>query len=134
MNNILTELETVCGHEDAFNQNHLLFHCNDCTVDLSPITTGEEEPTIRPTSDSDYNTFTCGYNYGDYMGEADDKAIDLFYSQIFPVEEERKYFQRFAGACLSGVCDAKVFCSLSDMREGNNGGSFSRGVSYEQAR
>lgn len=124
VNNIVTELETVCGCDEAFNQNHMLFHCEDCTIDLSPILTGDEEPSVRPTLPSDRNTFTCGYNYSDYKGEADDKAIELFYSQVFPIEEERRYFQKFAGLSISGLCDAKVFCSLSDMREGNNGGFF----------
>lgn len=79
---------------------------------------------MRPCAPEDRNTFSCAYNYSDYRGQVDDQAIELFYAQIFPMEEERKYFQKFSGACLSGLCDAKVFCSLSDMREGNNGGSF----------
>lgn len=123
MASVEKELRNVCAFRGLFDDIYTNFHCNDVTIDLSSIITGDEDPIIRKATPEDLNSFTSGYNYYDYKGEEEDEQVARFYEQIFPDVNERIYFKRFAGLCISGVCDAKAFCSLSDMRAGNNGKS-----------
>ena len=47
--------------------------------------------------------------------------IARFYEQVFPVAEEREYFQRVVAHALFGGEPAKAFLVLTDERDGSNG-------------
>ena len=49
------------------------------------------------------------------------RTSSRFYEQVFPVAEEREYFQRVVAHALFGAEPAKIFLVLTDERDGSNG-------------
>jgi hypothetical protein len=78
---------------------------------------------LRPLTCEDRVSITTGYDIiprGEIPSDAFEK-VDRFYSEIFPVPEERSIFLKVIGNALFGVGDAKHFLVLSDVRGGYNG-------------
>ena len=85
-------------------------------------TTGAFTTCLRPARPEDLITKSVGYDIPD-AGLADTAAVEAVFEQIYPVEEERRFFQLYGGYCLPGNNPAKGFLCLTDRRKGDNGKS-----------
>jgi phage/plasmid-associated DNA primase len=77
---------------------------------------------FRPFSKADYISETIGYDYvpRSAIPEEDFEFLSDFYTKAFPLEEERRYFQRAIGKSLASKTVGKYFLILSDQRDGSN--------------
>jgi hypothetical protein len=80
-----------------------------------------ETGVLRPFRRSDYISKTVGYAYDANLSVLHAETIQRFYEQIFPVPEEREYFQQAIAAALFGAEPAKQILVLVDERDGANG-------------
>jgi hypothetical protein len=80
-----------------------------------------ETGVLRPFRRSDYISKTVGYAYDSRLSLVHAETIQRFYEQIFPVLEEREYFQQEIAAALFGAEPAKQILVLVDERDGANG-------------
>ena len=76
---------------------------------------------VRKAVPEDLVTKSVGYDVPDDF--QDSGAVEAVFAQIYPVEEERRFFQLFGGYCLLGKAPAKGFLCLTDRRKGDNGKS-----------
>ena len=83
--------------------------------------TGGFTTVIRHARPEDLVTKSVGYEITPDFG--DTAPVDAVFAQIYPVEEERRFFQLFGGYCLLGKAPAKGFLCLTDRRRGDNGKS-----------
>ena len=77
---------------------------------------------LRPARPEDLVTKSVGYEIPD-EGLGNTAAVEAVFAQIYPVEEERRFFQLYGGYCLLGNNPAKGFLCLTDRRKGDNGKS-----------
>ena len=84
--------------------------------------TGEYTTLLRHARPEDLVTKSVGYDIPE-EGFGDTAAVEAVFAQIYPVEEERHFFQLYGGYCLLGNNPAKGFMCLTDRRKGDNGKS-----------
>ena len=108
-------------HMDA---NPHLLGTDNGVIDLKAVDpeTGAFTTVLREARPEDLVTKSVGYAIPD-GGFQDDGAVEAVFAQIYPVEEERRFFQLFGGYCLLGNHPAKGFMCLTDRRKGDNGKS-----------
>ena len=114
----LVRINLAAGVKPEFNGNPLLLGANNAIIDMScsPIV-------FRQPTPQDFICQTIGYDLPSlaFPGGADE--IEEIMAKIYPVEEERRVLQAYAGYCLLGHTDSKVFLALTDRRSGFNGKS-----------
>ena len=84
--------------------------------------TGEYTTVLRHARPEDLVTKSVGYDIPE-AGFGDTADVEAVFAQIYPVEEERRFFQLYGGYCLLGNNPAKGFMCLTDRRKGDNGKS-----------
>ena len=112
------------GTEATMDSNPLLLGAGSDVIDLkaSNPDTGTFTTVLRRARPEDLVTKSVGYDvpkdgFGDFA------AVEAVFAQIYPVEEERRFFQLYGGYCLLGINPAKGFLCLTDRRKGDNGKS-----------
>lgn len=100
-----------------FDADPHLLGCEDCVIDLR---TGE----ARPASQHDLVSRSVGFNFLEHTYDEETLTpVRNLMRDIYPVDEEREFMQRFAGYCLLGDYEEKLFMCLTDRRQGYNGKS-----------
>ena len=79
--------------------------------------------TFRPAVKEDYVTLSCDYDWPKAWDPNIQDTVEDFMQQVYPLEDERRLFQKWAGYCLLGSHEAKHFLCLTDARGGYNGKS-----------
>ena len=119
-------LEAVeAGRKEAsMDANPLLLGAGTDVVELKARDpkTGGWTTLLRAARPEDLVTKTVGYTIPE-GGFVDTSAVEDVFAQIYPVEEERRFFQLYGGYCLLGNNPAKGFLCLTDRRKGDNGKS-----------
>ena len=113
------EMQTGKRHMD---QDPYLLGCENGVIELrAPAEGGGYTTRFRLARPEDLITKSVGYEIPAKFGEC--SAVEEVFAQIYPVEEERRFFQLFGGYCLLGKAPAKGFLCLTDRRKGDNGKS-----------
>ena len=86
------------------------------------VATAAYTTVLRRAKPEDLVTKSVGYDIPE-DGFTDCDAVEAVFAQIYPVEEERRFFQLYDGYCLLGNNPAKGFLCLTDRRKGDNGKS-----------
>ena len=104
--------------------NPLLLGAGTSVVELKALdpATGAFTTLLRHARPEDLVTKSVGYDIPP-DGFQDISAVEAAFAQIYPVEEERRFFQLYGGYCLLGKAPAKGFLCLTDRRKGDNGKS-----------
>ena len=110
--------------EATMDANPLLLGAGTDVIDLKARDpdTGAWTTVLRPARPEDLVTKTVGYSIPE-DGFASTDAVEAVFAQIYPIEEERRFFQLYGGYCLLGNNPAKGFMCLTDRRKGDNGKS-----------
>lgn len=77
---------------------------------------------FRAARKDDYITMSTGYDYLEVWDADVEAQLQEFLERCYPVEEERKFVQRYSGYCLTGDHREKIFLMLN-VRGGYNGKS-----------
>ena len=113
------------GQQEAvMDGNPLLLGAGANVIELKAVdeAKGGHTTILRPARPEDLVTKSVGYDIPD-TGFEDAAAVEAVFAQIYPVEEERRFFQLYGGYCLLGNNPAKGFLCLTDRRKGDNGKS-----------
>ena len=132
----LAKINKVNGHikSESGTQNllkaakRLLFDVRvEEVMDTNPYLIGFEDGIydvkdhmFRAGKPEDMVSMSVGYNYPEAVDPDIEAEVLDFITKIYPVEEERNLFQRYAGYCLLGKHNEKVLLLLSDRRSGYN--------------
>ena len=132
----LAKIDKINGHikSESATQNllkaakRMLFDVRvEEVMDTDPYLIGFEdgiydvkEHSFRAGRPEDMVSMSVGYNYPDAVDPDVEAEVLDFITKIYPVEEERNLFQRYAGYCLLGKHNEKVLLLLSDKRAGYN--------------
>ena len=108
---ILSTHSLACRGQ-AFDADPWLLGCEDCVVDLR---TG----VIRVPTRADRVSVSTGFDF--LAADRDTRPIHALMEKIYPVEDERRFMQAFAGYCLTGSCAEKLMLCCTDRRGGSNG-------------
>ena len=109
--------------ESAMDGNPCLLGAGTDVIDLKVTnSSGSITTVMRPARPEDLVTKTVGYSIPE-GGILDTIEVEAVFAQIYPVEEERRFFQLYGGYCLLGNNPAKGFLCLTDRRKGDNGKS-----------
>ena len=121
----LGRLSLQAAQEGAtrMDANPYLLGAGTSVIDLKARdpATGAFTTVLRPARPEDLVTKSVGYDIPPDFADCD--AVEAVFAQIYPVEEERRFFQLFGGYCLLGKAPAKGFLCLTDRRKGDNGKS-----------
>ena len=115
--NILNDIRGTLEAENkgkVMDANPYLLGTDNGVIDLKTCT-------LRPATPEDLVTKSVGYSIPD--GTFDSSAVEELFTQIYPMEPERRFFQTWGGYCLLGNHLAKGMVCLNDRRAGNNGKS-----------
>ena len=114
----LVRINLAAGIKPEFNGNPLLLGADNAIIDLAST------PIIfrRPTP-QDFVCQTIGYDLPSLAFPDGADEIEEIMAKIYPMEDERRVLQAYAGYCLLGHTDSKVFLALTDRRSGFNGKS-----------
>ena len=112
------------GVETKMDTNPFLLGAGTNVIDLKAQdpTTGAFTTCLRRSKPQDLVTKSVGYVIPE-DGLRDTAAVEAVFAQIYPIEEERRFFQLYGGYCLLGNNPAKGFLCLTDRRKGDNGKS-----------
>ena len=112
------------GRDVTMDANPYLLGVGASVVDLKARdpTTGAFSTCLRHARPEDLITRSVGYDIPE-DGLEDASGVEAVFAQIYPVEEERRFFQLYGGYCLLGNNLAKGFLCLTDRRKGDNGKS-----------
>ena len=132
----LAKIDKINGHikSESGTQNllkaakRMLFDVRvEEVMDTNPYLIGFEDGiydvkvhTFRAGKPEDMVSMSVGYNYPEAVDPDIEAEVLDFITKIYPVEEERNLFQRYAGYCLLGKHNEKVLLLLSDRRSGYN--------------
>ena len=107
--------------EPTMDSNPLLLGAGADVVDLKYLDpeTGTFMTCLRAARSEDLVTRSVGYTILQ-DGFCDTSAVEAVFAQIYPIEEERRFFQLYGGYCLLGNNPAKGFLCLTDRRKGDN--------------
>ena len=132
----LKEAFNMCkapAQQQALAQKILSTHsmaCRGVTFDADPWLLGGEAcvvelrtGVVRPAQRGDHISKSVGYAIDQCLPEEQWSAVQKFMAEIYPVEEERRLIQQFAGYCLTGSHPSRYFLCLTDRRAGSNGKS-----------
>ena len=110
--------------ETVMDSNPHLLGAGASVVDLKALDpdTGAFTTCLRHARPEDLVTKSVGYTIP-HDGFADTGAVEAVFAQIYPTEDERRFFQLYGGYCLLGNNPAKGFLCLTDRRKGDNGKS-----------
>ena len=109
--------------EQMMDSNPHLLGAGTDIIDLKARDhTGGWTTLLRPARPEDLVTKSVGYSIPE-GGFGDTAAVEAVFAQIYPIEEERRFFQLYGGYCLLGNNPAKGFLCLTDRRKGDNGKS-----------
>ena len=110
--------------EAVMDGNPLLLGAGASVIELKAVDeeTGGFTTLLRNAGPEDLVTMSVGYDIPD-SGFGDTAAVEAVFAQIYPMEEERRFFQLYGGYCLLGNNPAKGFMCLTDRRKGDNGKS-----------
>ena len=110
--------------EAVMDGNPHLLGAGASVIELKAVdqTTGAFTTVLRHARPEDLVTKSVGYDIPE-GGLGDTSAVEAVFAQIYPVEEERRFFQLYGGYCLLGNNPAKGFLCLTDRRKGDNGKS-----------
>ena len=101
----------------AFDTDPYLLGCDNGVVDL-------KAGAFRPARREDFVTKSVGYSYPVEGVSAEDTArLQEYMEAIYPIEEERRFVQRYLGYCLLGKHHEPILLCLTDTRDGGNGKS-----------
>ena len=116
---ITSQIKTVlaAGEDPKFDTDPYLLGCDNAIIDMSV-----DPYIIRPPRPEDRVTRSVGYDMR-AISEADVAEVEAVMAKIYPVVEEREVMQAYAGYCLLGHVNTKVFMALTDRRKGFNGKS-----------
>ena len=107
--------------------NPYLLGTDNGVVNLKAVDpdTGRFTTLLRDALPEDLVTRSVGYSTpkGGLQDTDMAAAVEAVFAQIYPVEEERRFFQLYGGYCLLGNHHAKGFMCLTDRRKGDNGKS-----------
>ena len=111
-------------HEAVMDGNPHLLGAGASVIELKSVDeeTGGWTTVLRHARPEDLVTRSVGYDIPE-TGFGDTAAVEAVFAQIYPVEEERRFFQLYGGYCLLGNNPAKGFLCLTDRRKGDNGKS-----------
>ena len=114
----LVGINLAAGVKPEFNGNPLLLGADNAIIDMatSPIV-------FRQPTPQDFVCQTIGYDLPSLAFPDGADEIEEIMAKIYPVEDERRVLQAYAGYCLLGHTDSKVFLALTDRRSGFNGKS-----------
>ena len=114
--NILSIISGRVGHL-KFDQDPRLLGCDDCVIEL-------DSGHARAARREDMVSKSVGYPFLQHAGDSEGLGlVRQLMEDIYPVEEERDFMQRFAGYCLLGDYTEKTFLLLTDHRGGYTGKS-----------
>ena len=110
--------------EAVMDGNPLLLGAGASVIELKALAegTGKFTTLLRHARPEDLVTKSVGYDIPE-EGFGDTAAVEAVFAQIYPIEEERRFFQLYGGYCLLGNNPAKGFLCLTDRRKGDNGKS-----------
>ena len=117
-------LEAVeSGRKEAtMDSNPMLLGAGTNVIELKHVAEDGRFTTLaRPARPEDLVTKSIGYELPEEPVDTAD--VEAVFAQIYPVEEERRFFQLYGGYCLLGNNPAKGFLCLTDRRKGDNGKS-----------
>ena len=114
----LVRINLAAGVKPEFNTNPLLLGAGNAIVDMSstPIL-------FRAPTPQDFVCQSIGYDLPSLAFPDGADEIEVIMAKIYPIEDERRVLQAYAGYCLLGHTDSKVFLALTDRRSGFNGKS-----------
>ena len=114
----LVRINLAAGVKPEFNTNPLLLGAGNAIIDMTatPIL-------FRKPSPQDFICQSIGYDLPSLAFPDGADEIEEIMAKIYPVEDERRVLQAYAGYCLLGHTDSKVFLALTDRRSGFNGKS-----------
>ena len=110
--------------ESVMDANPHLLGAGASVIELKATdpATGKLTTVLRHARPEDLVTKSVGYEVPE-DGLCDTADVEAVFAQIYPVEEERRFFQLYGGYCLLGNNPAKGFVCLTDRRKGDNGKS-----------
>lgn len=111
---------------DKFDNNPYLIPFDNYTYDL-------KKHILRPIELTDYITETTGYAIRprENIPKEEFDFIESIYNKILPDPEDREFFLRLVGSCISKTSNEKIFVILTDQLKGNNGKStIMKGIMY----
>ena len=114
----LVRINLAAGVKPEFNGNPLLLGANNAIIDMSRSPIVFRQPTPQ-----DFICQTIGYDLPSLAFPDGAEEIEEIMAKIYPMEDERQILQAYAGYCLLGHTDSKVFLALTDRRSGFNGKS-----------
>ena len=114
----LVGINLAAGVKPEFNGNPLLLGADNAIIDMTATPIVFRRPTPQ-----DFICQTIGYDLPSLAFPDGADEIEEIMAKIYPVEEERRVLQAYAGYCLLGHTDSKVFLALTDRRSGFNGKS-----------
>ena len=112
------------GEEATMDGNPFILGAGASVIDLkyADPDTGTFITCLRHAQPEDLVTKSVGYDIPQ-NGLGDTDAVEAVFAQIYPIQEERRFFQLYGGYCLLGSNPAKGFLCLTDRRKGDNGKS-----------
>lgn len=109
---VITQLHDA-SLDARWDSNKDLLGLNNGCVDLAA-------GTFRANTKDDYLMMSCRYNWAETVDVSLEAEVEDFFAQVYPVEQERRLFQQWAGYCLRGEHNEKLIMLLTDRRSGFN--------------
>ena len=113
------------GQQEAvMDGNPLLLGAGANVIELKAVDeeSGGYTTMLRLARPADLVTKSVGYDIPE-TGFGNTAEVEAVFAQIYPVDEERHFFQLYGGYCLLGNNPAKGFLCLTDRRKGDDGKS-----------